>query len=68
MVLCTMYTTLEEITASDLFSTTEVSIHPWQDIDWSLGAACLVLQKLYKSPLDRAMTAEKMQEVLSKSD
>lgn len=68
LVFDTMYKTLKESTAADLFSTTEVSVHPWQDIDWSLGAACLVLQELYKSPLDRCITAEKMQEVLNKSD
>lgn len=61
----TMYTTLEESTASDLESTTEVSVHPWQDIDWSLGAACLALQQLYKSPLDRGDTADKVREVLN---
>jgi predicted NBD/HSP70 family sugar kinase len=68
LVFDTMYKTLEESTASDLFSTTKVSVQPWQDIDWSLGAACLVLQELYKSPLDRCITAEKMQKILSKSD
>ncbi len=68
LVFDAMYKTLEESTASDLFSATKVSVQPWQDIDWSLGAACLVLQELYKSPLDRCITAEKMQIVLSKSD
>ncbi len=68
LVFDTMYKTLKESTASDLLSTTEVSVHPWQDIDWSLGAACFVLQELYKSPLDRCIAAEKMQEVLGKSD
>ncbi len=68
LVFDTMYETLEDSTASDLFSTTEVSVHPWQDIDWSLGAACFVLQELYKSPLDRCIAAKKMQEVLGKSD
>lgn len=51
--------------AAPAFSTsTEVVVHPWQDMDWSLGAACLVLQELYKSPLDRCVAAEKMQEAL----
>lgn len=64
----TMYKTIKESTAPDLSSKTEVTVQPWQDIDWSLGAACLVLQELYKSPLDRCTAAEKMQDVLNKSD
>ncbi len=66
LVFGTMHKTLEDCTAKDLLSSTEISVTPWQDIDWSLGAACLVLQELYKSPLDRCIVAEKMQEVLSK--
>jgi len=67
LVFDTMYKTLKESTAPDLYATTEVTVSPWQDIDWALGGACLVLQELYKSPLDRCIAAEKMQEVLNKS-
>lgn len=63
-----MRKTIRENTAPDLFARTEVTVLPWRDIDWSLGAACMVLQKLYKSPLDRCIAAEKMREALSKSE
>jgi hypothetical protein len=63
-----MRKTIRENTAPDLFAKTDVIVHPWQDIDWSLGAACMVLQELYKSPLDRCIAAEKMQEALNKSE
>ncbi|WP_147820360.1 ROK family transcriptional regulator [Salidesulfovibrio onnuriiensis] len=58
---------LEESVWPEMHSKTEVVVHEWQDMDWSLGAACLVLQELYKSPLDRCVAAEKMQEAI-KSD
>lgn len=67
LVFAAMRETIKKCTAPDLFSKTEVMVHPWKDIEWSQGAACLALQELYKSPLDRNMVAEKMQEVLSKS-
>lgn len=63
-----MHETINENTAPELCEKTEVVIHEWRDIDWSLGAACLVLQELYKSPLDRCVAAEKMQEALGKSE
>lgn len=62
----TMYETIAQNTAPGLFTATDVSIAPWQDIDWSLGAACLVLQELYKSPFDRCIATEKMQGALDK--
>ncbi len=55
---------IEESTAPELLKAAEVVVHEWQDMDWALGAACLVLQELYKSPLDRCVAAEKMQEAL----
>ncbi|MGD9212714.1 MAG: ROK family transcriptional regulator [Desulfobacteraceae bacterium] len=63
-----MHKTISENTAPDLLSKTEVIVLAWQDIDWSLGAACMVLQELYKSPFDRCVAAEKMQEALNKSE
>jgi predicted NBD/HSP70 family sugar kinase len=68
LVFGSMYDTIKKSTAEDLFPKTEVTVHPWQDMDWSLGAACLALQELYKSPFDRHMVAEKMQEVLNRPD
>jgi hypothetical protein len=37
-----------------MFETIQIIIQKWQDTDWARGAASLVLQELYKSPLDRA--------------
>lgn len=68
LLLNSMYDMIEEGTAPDMLGKVEVVVPPWQDIDWSLGAACLVLQELYKSPLDRCVVAEKMQEALGKSE
>ena len=65
LIFKTMRKTIEDSTAPELFSKTEMSVHPWKDIDWSLGAACLVLQELYKSPFDRCIAAEKMHEALT---
>lgn len=64
LMLGPMYDMISETAAPEMSAKTEVVIHEWQDIDWSLGAACLVLQELYKSPLDRCVAAEKMQEAL----
>lgn len=68
MMFNTMHNIIRTNTAPLIRSKTEIALHQWQDIDWSLGAACLVLQELYKSPFDRCIAAEKMQEALGKSD
>ncbi len=36
-----------------LHEATEIIIHKWQDTDWARGAACLVLQALYKTPFEK---------------
>jgi predicted NBD/HSP70 family sugar kinase len=41
-------------TTPEMFETIQIIIQKWQDTDWARGAASLVLQELYKSPLDRA--------------
>ena len=41
-------------TTPEMFETLQIVIQKWQDKDWARGAASLVLQELYKSPLDRA--------------
>ena len=66
MLFSAMHDVISTNTAPEIRSRTEIIIHQWQDIDWSLGAACLVLQELYKSPLDRCVAAEKMQEALGR--
>lgn len=50
------------------FACPDVIIHQWQDVDWSQGAACLVLQELYKSPFDRCIAAEQMQGLANRSE
>jgi predicted NBD/HSP70 family sugar kinase len=40
-------------TTPEMYETLQIVIQKWQDTDWARGAASLVLQKLYKSPLDR---------------
>lgn len=44
-------------TTPEMYATLQIVIQKWQDTDWARGAASLVLQELYKSPLDRARTA-----------
>lgn len=68
LIFNSMRETLKQNAAPNTFTASEVIVHEWQDIDWSLGAACLVLQELYKSPLDRCIAAEKLQEALGKSE
>jgi predicted NBD/HSP70 family sugar kinase len=40
-------------TTPEMYETLQIVIQKWQDTDWARGAASLVLQELYKSPLDR---------------
>ncbi|MGB9441217.1 MAG: ROK family transcriptional regulator [Desulfobacterales bacterium] len=40
-------------TTPEMYETLKIVIQKWQDTDWARGAASLVLQELYKSPLDR---------------
>ncbi|CAB1065898.1 Xylose-responsive transcription regulator, ROK family [Olavius sp. associated proteobacterium Delta 1] len=44
-------------TTPEMYETLQIVIQKWQDTDWARGAASLVLQELYKSPLDRARPA-----------
>jgi len=41
-------------TTPEMYETLQIVIQKWQDTDWARGAASVVLQELYKSPLDRA--------------
>ena len=41
-------------TTPEMYATLQIVIQKWQDTDWARGAASLVLQELYKSPLERA--------------
>ncbi len=63
-----MHDIIRKNTAPETYKMTDVTVHQWRDIDWSLGGACLVLQELYKSPLDRCVTAEKMRGAREKSE
>ncbi|MGD9114447.1 MAG: ROK family protein, partial [Desulfobacterales bacterium] len=40
-------------TTPEMYETLQIVIQKWQDTDWARGAASLVLQEIYKSPLDR---------------
>ena len=51
-----------------IYNFTELIIHDWVDHDWSLGAACTVLQEIYKSPMDRADDAAFMLEVMKERE
>jgi len=51
-----MRKTIKAHTTSEMNETLQIVIQKWQDTDWARGAASLVLQELYKSPLDRART------------
>ena len=37
----------------EIVQSVEIVIQKWRDTDWARGAACLVLQEIYKSPFDR---------------
>jgi len=49
-----MQKTIKAHTTPEMYETLQIVIQKWQDTDWARGAASLVLQELYKSPLDRA--------------
>jgi predicted NBD/HSP70 family sugar kinase len=44
-------------TTAEMYEPLQIVIQKWQDTDWARGAASLVLQELYKSPLDRTRPA-----------
>jgi len=48
-----MHKMIKKHTTPDMYDTLQIVIQKWQDTDWARGAASLVLQELYKSPLDR---------------
>ena len=48
-----MQDTLARMANSQILASTRVVIQKWHDVEWARGAASLVLQELYKSPLNR---------------
>jgi predicted NBD/HSP70 family sugar kinase len=48
-----MHKMIKTHTTPQMIETLQISIQNWKDTDWARGAASLVLQELYKSPLDR---------------
>jgi predicted NBD/HSP70 family sugar kinase len=54
LVFDPMQKTIKAHTTPEMYETLQIAIQKWQDTDWARGAASLVLQELYKSPLDRA--------------
>ena len=48
-----MHKMIRKHTTPEMYETLQIVIQKWQDTDWARGAASLVLQELYKSPLDR---------------
>jgi predicted NBD/HSP70 family sugar kinase len=48
-----MHKMIKTHTTPQMLETFQISIQNWKDADWARGAASLVLQELYKSPLDR---------------
>jgi hypothetical protein len=50
-----MRTAIQEHTSKELFQSLEIIVQDWHDTDWARGAASLVLQELYKSPLNSLM-------------
>ncbi len=44
---------IKKHTTPQMLETLQIAIQNWKDTDWARGAASLVLQELYKSPLDR---------------
>ena len=44
---------IKKHTTPEMYETLQIVIQKWQDTDWARGAASLVLQELYKLPLDR---------------
>jgi hypothetical protein len=52
-----MMTSMKKFTNQFQLETAEIVIEKWRDTDWARGAACLVLQEIYKSPLNRVRPA-----------
>jgi predicted NBD/HSP70 family sugar kinase len=48
-----MHKMIKKHTTPEMYETLQIVIQKWQDTDWARGAASLVLQELYKLPLDR---------------
>ncbi len=48
-----MYETIDSLTNKELHDSIRIVIQKWRDTDWARGAASLVLQELYKSPVNR---------------
>ena len=48
-----MHKMIKKHTTPDMYDTLQIVIESWQDTAWARGAASLVLQELYQSPLDR---------------
>jgi predicted NBD/HSP70 family sugar kinase len=44
---------IKKHTTPQMLETLQIAIQNWKDTDWARGAASMVLQELYKSPLDR---------------
>jgi predicted NBD/HSP70 family sugar kinase len=49
-----MQKTIKAHTTPEMHETLQIVIQKWQDTDWARGAASLVLQELYKSPIERS--------------
>ncbi len=52
-----MQETIQAHSNKELYDTTQIVIQKWLDTDWARGAASLVLQELYKSPLNKIKPA-----------
>jgi predicted NBD/HSP70 family sugar kinase len=52
-----MHRVIKAQTTLEMYENLQIVIQTWQDTDWARGAASLVLQELYKSPLDRVRSA-----------
>ena len=48
-----MHKVIKAQTTLEMYENLQIVIQKWQDTDWARGAASLVLQELYKSPLNR---------------
>jgi len=55
MLFDPMHAAVEKHTMPVLFPDTEILVDPWGDDAWAIGAACLVLGEVFRSPVQNAV-------------
>jgi len=59
--LAPMHAAAAKHTMPALFPDTEILVDPWRDDAWAIGAACLVLGGVFRSPVQKAVPSAEPQ-------